>query len=433
MSAFELHRGDCLDVLKTLADASVDSIVTDPPYGIRFMGQSWDGQDIDARAAKRRSMQSHGSAVGPNGGHKSIAAELGNYDLRPSAMLAFQEFSQEWAEHALRVLKPGGHLLSFSSPRTYHRMVVGVEDAGFEIRDCIQWLFGSGFPKSHNGEWGGTALKPAHEPIVVARKPLIGTVANNWREHGTGALNIEGCRVGADERVNGPASGTSLQRKSRVVAGHRHDEGVGPGSAGSHVVGRWPANVIHDGSDEVLVAFPIAPGQQGIAKNDGSPNGNAVFGELRNVTKHPDPRADSGSAARFFYCAKASSVDRHEGLQHPAPQFEKESTPRNFEDLNAAGDKKGNHHPTVKPTALMQYLVRLVTPAGGTVLDPFMGSGSTGKACALEGFRFVGIDLDQAYVDIARARIDWAHRFAIEAAAREQEAAAQFDLFGKLA
>lgn len=410
MSRFELHLGDCLETLRTMPDNSVDSIVTDPPYGLSFMGKRWD------------------------------------YDV-PSVEI--------WAE-CLRVLKPGGHLLAFAGTRTQHRMAVRIEDAGFEIRDMIAWTYGSGFPKSRdvsgsmtaylagdraiggaispdvyrvtaflrdareragwtnrqvdnlfgtNGmaghwttsgsqpavpsvrqweilkqhlgfggeldnlvaelganerpeDWGngegrdgpflasvgdslaatqswGTALKPALEPITVARKPPAGTMTNNVRAHGAGALNIDGCRIGAEERTYAP-KGTNASAAMIRVPAHRS------GRAGYEVTvsGRWPANLIHDGSEEVL----------------------ALLGE----------------AARFFYCAKASRKDR--------------------------GD--GNTHPTVKPTDLMRYLCRLVTPPGGIVLDPFMGSGSTGKAAMREGFRFIGCEMSPEYLEIARARIE---------------------------
>lgn len=198
-----IHVGDCLEVMRTLAPDSVDSIVTDPPYGIRFMGKAWDSADIEARTANRRSMASTDPSSSRNGAHGNAAIQAGTYDLTPKGMLAFQQFSADWAREALRVLKPGGHLVSFASPRTYHRMVCGIEEAGFEIRDCLQWLFGSGFPKSKNlaGDWEGwgTALKPAHEPIVLARKPLsAASVAANVAEFGTGQSgnpNINGQAV----------------------------------------------------------------------------------------------------------------------------------------------------------------------------------------------------------------------------------------------
>lgn len=383
--------------MQTLPDNSVDAVVTDPPYGIRFMGKAWDGADIEDRAARRRAMPSHAPDAGPNGGHKSLAAEAGKYDLSPAGMLAFQEFSAEWAREAIRVLKPGGYLLSFASTRTYHRMVCGLEAAGFEIRDQIGWVFGSGFPKSHNGPWGGTALKPAWEPICMARKPLIGTVAENWREHGTGALNIDGCRIdGAGNRTFDRTAGDRPRDQYRTGA-------IEPGSGRQTDLGRWPANLIHDGSDEVIAAFPTTVGG-GALRTSHDVKGTAgwVGGSSADRVKR-DFERDAGSAARFFYCAKADRADRNAGLDDPGPQFKQGRTPRDAQHVEAA--KRGNHHPTVKPTDLMRYLCRLVTPAGGTVLDPFMGSGSTLKAAELEGFSAIGIELDPEYCAIARRRI----------------------------
>ncbi len=362
--------------MRTLADNSVDSVVTDPPYGLAFMGKRWD----------------HGV---------------------PSV--------EVWAE-SLRLLKPGGYLLAFGGTRTYHRMVCAIEDAGFEIRDQIGWAFGSGFPKSHNGPWGGTALKPAWEPICVARKPLIGTVEANWQEHGTGALNIDGCRVG----TNGEQPKGSGDRRGGSV--YAQDEWTRTKMAnGGNITpeaGRWPANLIHDGSDEVVALFPQSSGQSGaITGKEPTANGfsGVVYG-YGGIAKRAamEPRGDSGSAARFFYCAKADRADRNEGL-HNMPE-------RLFGMSNAAaaaargehydnGDggvnrvtKRQNHHPTVKPTDIMRYLCRLVTPAGGVVLDPFMGSGSTGRGAVLEGFRFIGIEREAEYIEIAQARIDSARR-----------------------
>ena len=321
-------HGDCLEVLRTLPDNSVDAVVTDPPYGLSFMGKRWD------------------------------------YDV-PSV--------EVWAE-CLRVLKPGGHLLAFAGTRTQHRMAVRIEDAGFEIRDMIAWVYGSGFPKSHNlkDDWQGwgTALKPALEPITVARKPLIGTVAENVLTHGTGALNVDGCRVGTD---GGTAKGSKPQGEGKGIYG-----------AGLHGVceithldaGRWPANLIHDGSDEVVGLFPNTTSGSRKAGRHVVAGGQGRYGEFAEGDL-PEVIGDSGSAARFFYCAKASKADR----------------------------EANNNHPTVKPTALMQYLCRLVTPPGGTVLDPFMGSGSTGKAAVREGFSFIGIEREQDYIEIARKRI----------------------------
>lgn len=305
-----------------LEDNSVDAIVTDPPYGLSFMGKDWD----------------HG--------------------------VPGIEF---WKE-MLRVLKPGGHLLSFGGSRTYPRMASAVEDAGFEIRDQIMWVYGSGFPKSLNGHWGGTALKPAHEPLVLARKPLIGTVAANVLAHGTGGLNIDGCRVPGvlegDPMRFAKTNGGEFVAKFDSTPVVRSE-------------GRWPANLIHDGSEGVVSCFPDAKGQQGALTGDEPSSKTAnTFGEFA-VRTASSPRNDTGSAARFFYAAKASKKDREDG----------------------------NTHPTVKPTDLMAYLCRLVTPAGGVVLDPFMGSGSTGKAAIKEGFRFIGVEREAAYYAVAEARL----------------------------
>lgn len=327
--------------MKAMPDNSVDSIVTDPPYELGFMGKSWDSSGIAF-----------------------------NIDV--------------WRE-ALRVIKHGGHLIAFGGSRTYHRMAVAIEDAGFEIRDQIMWVYGSGFPKSHNlkDEWQGwgTALKPAHEPMVLARKPFIGTVANNVLTHGTGGLNIDGCRVEGNKGTGNWKGVTAPDQSNNIYAGGWDGsvQGVEP-ITNDGTIGRWPANFIHDGLDTEW--------------------------------------------AKFFYCAKASKRDRNEGLDG----FEaKEIAGKgnglartcascgssvidgcNCPDRTFVNPSRANHHPTVKPTTLMQYLVRLVTPPNGIVLDPFMGSGSTGKACAYEGFDFIGIDQSAEYVAIAQARIDFA-------------------------
>ncbi|WP_208296479.1 site-specific DNA-methyltransferase [Massilia sp. CCM 8734] len=339
-----------------------------------------------------------------------------------------------WAE-ALRVLKPGGHLLAFSGTRTQHRMVCAIEDAGFEVRDQIGWLYGSGFPKSRNldGDWQGwgTALKPAWEPICVARKPLAKgcTVSANVLAFGTGAFNIDDCRVGwpggAAPEIGTPAWGGPAKKLTAVPG----QEGETVERAAPSQLGRWPANLIHDGSAEVVALFPTAPGQQGRARTDGGAQGNSVFGALRHVTNNPEPRSDTGSAARFFYCAKTSPADRHEGLDAPGPQFKKGSTLRDAENLGS--DRKGNHHPTVKPTELMLYLVRLITPPGGKVLDMFMGSGSTGKGCMRGGFEFVGIDMTAEYIPIATARIEFEHAKVTAAAELAAIPAPQLDMFAR--
>ncbi|MCU1752191.1 DNA-methyltransferase [Pseudomonas sp. 6D_7.1_Bac1] len=395
--------GDCLELMRQMPDNSVDSVVTDPPYGIRFMGKSWDGQDIENRAAYRASMPSHASACGPSGGHRSVAAEAGKYDLTPNGMRAFQSFTLEWATEALRVLKPGGHLLSFAAARTYHHMAVGIEMAGFEIRDQIMWVFGSGFPKSHNlkgdHEGWGTALKPAHEPICMARKPLIGTVAANALTHGTGPINVDACRI------HGPDAAGGEYTQMRMAPGHHVNEtGKWKQDAeftGERKAGRWPANLIHDGSDCVVAMFPAEAGASAPVR--GNEASAASTGEITGKRDRVAGafHGDTGSAARFFYCAKTSRADRHEGLTNPGPQFKRGNTLRKVENTATTG----NTHPTVKPTDLMAYLLRLITPPGGTALDPFMGSGSTGKAAMREGFQFIGCEIDEQYAAIARARI----------------------------
>jgi site-specific DNA-methyltransferase (adenine-specific) len=359
-----LVLGDCLEVLRGMDSDSVDAVVTDPPYGLSFMGKRWD------------------------------------YDVPTTEV---------WAE-CLRVLKPGGHLLAFAGTRTQHRMAVRIEDAGFEIRDMIAWVYGSGFPKSHNlkGDWDGwgTALKPALEPITVARKPLVGTVAANVLAHGTGAINVDGCRVGADGGTCRDGKGTKPND-----AGWENMRGHGIAALNA---GRWPANLIHDGSDEVVGLFPETKSGSRKAGRHVIAGGQGRYG-LFTEGDLPEIVGDSGSAARFFYCAKASKADRDEGCEG-LPQTIKQSVahgdmrhgtlPYTNEPREMKPRPRGNHHPTVKPTALMRYLCRLVTPRNGIVLDPFMGSGSTGKAAILEGFGFVGIEREPEYLEIARRRIE---------------------------
>jgi site-specific DNA-methyltransferase (adenine-specific) len=267
----------------------------------------------------------------------------------------------------MRVVKPGGHLTAFAAPRNAHRMISAIEDAGFEIRDCLMWLFATGFPKSHDeGEGRGTALKPAYEPIVLARKPMSErTVARNIAKWGTGALNIDACRVEGDctKRVNHAEMG---------YGGGNRAERYQTGSD----LGRWPANVMHDGSDEIVGALPDSKGQQGdVRGTEPSRTGDAntvCYGEYGRVPFAK--RADSGSAARFFYCAKASKAERI-----------------------------GSGHPAVKPLKLMRWLVRLVTPMGGLVLDPFAGTGMTAEAALLEGFRSVLMENEAEYCgDVGR-------------------------------
>jgi site-specific DNA-methyltransferase (adenine-specific) len=341
-----------------MPDCSVDAVVTDPPYGLAFMGKRWD------------------------------------YDV-PSVEI--------WAE-CLRVLKPGGHLLAFAGTRTQHRMAVRIEDAGFEIRDMIAWVYGSGFPKSHNlkDDWQGwgTALKPALEPITMARKPLVGTVAANVLAHGTGGINVDGCRIDAEPRS---FSGTPNRHGGQLAGGGEKGE-MRPDWTETR--GRWPANLITDGSDEVVGLFPqtTSTGGSGPASRGYSSDGRTVSGSCAATGGF----GDTGSAARFFYTAKASKADRDEGCEEleagTAQGMRSNAGPALVgEDRNRTQAR--NTHPTVKPTDLMRYLCRLVTPPGGIVLDPFMGSGSTGKAAMLEGFGFIGIEREAAYHAIAERRV----------------------------
>jgi site-specific DNA-methyltransferase (adenine-specific) len=341
--ACRLLVGDNRDLIKTLADNSVDAIVTDPPYGLA------DAKNLDVREMLRHWLD--GGEVGVKG--------AGFMNRKWDASVPQPPI---WAQ-CLRVLKPGGHLLAFGGTRTYDLVVLGLRLAGFEIRDQLQWVYGCGmnkvgYVKTEDGRhimpgWGG-ALRPGHEPIVVARKPVDGTLAANLTTWSTGGFNIDACRT-------------------------ESDEGDGPS--------RWPTNFIHDGSPEVLAAFPEAPGQLAPTRGDHAPMNNAIYGAMRHGTVSKPPRRDATlSAARFFYCPKASPRDRSEGLAEKNP------------------------HVTVKPVALMRYLCRLVTPEGGTVLDPFAGSGSTGKAAALEGFGFLGFELDPEYAAVAKARIEHAVR-----------------------
>ncbi|EPH3747089.1 DNA-methyltransferase [Klebsiella pneumoniae] len=372
---YQLHVGRCEEVLKTLPDNSVDAIVTDPPYGLSFMNHKWD------------------------------------YDV-PTV--------DQWRE-CLRVLKPGGHLLAFGGSRTYHRLVVNAEDAGFEIRDQILWIYGSGFPKSHNldGDFDGwgTALKPAHEPIVMARKPFKQTVSANMNEHGTGAINIDACRIPTDEALNGGAGG---------LLSHQRDGTEPVADYEQAPEGRWPANIIHDGSEAVVSAFPDAKGQQGDLKETGRARpSQGRYGDMAPPKAHAARVESEKSAARFFYCAKVKPKERDEGLERFIATSASDMTGGRKEGSVGINDPRGgagrtngakNNHPTVKPIALMSYLCRLITPPGGTVLDPWMGSGSTGRSAIEEGFNFIGIDLNPDYVTIASARIAYSFKKSTEAA-----------------
>lgn len=392
-----LIAGDCRDAIRLLADNSIDSVVTDPPYALVSIQKRF-GKDGAAPAK-------HGT----DGLYARASAGFMGKQWDTGEVAFATEF---WSE-VMRVLKPGGHVLAFGGTRTYHRLACAIEDAGFEIRDQIGWLYGSGFPKSHNqhGDWDGwgTALKPAWEPIVLARKPLVGTVATNLAAHGVGAINIDDCRVPGEPWTAHRATGLAATKfftegEASVIDKEPHD------------LGRWPANIIHDGSDEVIEAFPDANGQQGyVGPEHGDRASKGIYGDFGPRPPSP-PRVEADkSAARFFYCAKASRADRDAGLalfDTQAVDMLAGHRSRRMDEIKrpdgAAPATGKNTHPTVKPTDLMRYLCRLVTPPGGTVLDPFMGSGSTGKAAVMEGFQFVGIEREAEYMPIAAARIAYA-------------------------
>ncbi len=481
-----LHHADCRDVLRGLASDSLDSCCTDPPYAL-------------VSTLKRFANSPRSEAAMPTAGPYARASRgfMGcSWDTGETA------FSVEFWAEVLRCLKPGAFVAAFGASRGYHRMACAIEDAGFEIRDSLMWLYGTGFPKSHDvskgidkrggnshltrdigqalkaaresrgmsaaecdkcfcggttnwswfegrpvgqraptaatfalicsawpellplmdavaeveretigqktsgiansnegarhtigasssvvvditapaaREWEGwgTALKPAFEPIVLARKPLSeGTVAANVCKWRTGALNIDACRI----HTEGESTARAYTAKRTAPGATQNATGERKLESeifeGASKEGRWPANVVHDGSDEVVGAFPYSAGQLARARTDGSPQNNSIYGALRHGTQNPEPRGDSGSAARFFYSAKASR-----------------------------GDRAGSKHPTVKPIALMEWLCRLITPPGGTVLDPFAGSGTTGAAAINQGLRAVLCEREAEYVADIRRRL----------------------------
>ena len=427
-----IHHGDCVEVMAAMDPDSIDAIVTDPPYGLEFMGKGWD----------------HGVPGVPF-----------------------------WTE-VLRVAKPGAHLVAFGGTRTHHRLMCAIEDAGWEIRDCLMWLYGSGFPKSldvgkaidkaagvgrvdlgpspnwreakrDNGQsmnpvpnearitapatdaakqWDGwgTALKPAWEPIVLARKPLTDTVAQNVQQCGTGALNVDGCRVAHTDEGDLAASqaknpGRTDRVTSSVYGTDRPQQSV-------NTSGRWPANVVLDEEaartvDEQTGDLPTGTAVRRNVGHSSRHGASFGVGGSRDGDMREDVTfGDNGGASRFFYCAKASRAEREAGLEGVVVRTKAasggaqgaESSGVEYEAAQGIGlnriQRTTNHHPTVKPVALMRWLVRLVTPPKGTVLDPFMGSGSTGVACGLEGFHFIGLELEAEYIPLARARIRHATR-----------------------
>lgn len=440
-----LHHGDCLDVLRAddygydwnlgyrsarmFPDNSVDAVITDPPYGIAFMGKAWD-QPGEFGSARLRT-----GGENKRRGHKDAALNAGLYDLSPAAMLNFQRWCTAWATECLRILKPGGHLLAFGGSRTWHRLAAAIEDAGFEIRDSIAWLYGSGFPKSLDvskaidraagaerevvgrktgrgaravcdmrggrlvgGDSGGidcsaitapatedakqwqgwgTALKPSFEPIVVARKPLAGNVAANVLKHGTGALNIDACRVTTGDALVRPP----VQRRDNEVLG----KGLGAGTQ-VEPAGRWPTNVVldEDQADALDRQTGVLHSGTMRAGTERQPRaGGTIYGADARTFAPADTYGDSGGAARFF------------------PVFRYEAKAPTSERPNADGVQ----HPTVKPLDLMRWLVRLVTPVGAVVLEPFAGSGTTAEACVLEDRQCIAIEREADYLPLIVSRL----------------------------
>ena len=454
----QLYLGDCLEILDTFEENSIDTCITDPPYGLGFMGKEWDTFDKSQ------------FGIAGNEGENDLKVKK-NFKVLPRYCKdGLQEFTYQWAQEVYRVLKPGALLLAFGGTRTYHRMVCAIEDAGFEIRDTIAYVYGSGFPKSYDISKGieakittgksspkgqrmaamgedyketplagtpgygvtgnftnkdtgskpmditspeaqlwhgwGTALKPAMELICVAMKPIDGTYVNNALTWGVAGLWIDGGRVETDE-------------ETRRTKGGWQDKGYVGGKAGSHndfdarpPQGRFPANVIHDGSDEVVGLFPqTTVGARHAGQLRHTKDGDINFtGNTFTINDYP---ANEGSAARFFYCAKASRKERNAGLEGMEEREWHGQMPKNDPNyvrsdgaVRTQNLPRQNHHPTVKPIELMRYLVRLTkTPTGGVVLDPFMGSGSTGCACALEWRDFIGIEKEPDYYEIAEKRI----------------------------
>ena len=461
----KLHLGDCVDVMRSMPDNSIDAVITDPPYGLAFMGVAWDTFG-DGRKGGARTDATFDKVGGNH--HPTCAADQAR--TRRSENEKFQAAMTPVFEEALRVAKPGAHLLCFGGARTYHRMTCAIEDAGWEVRDCIMWVYGSGFPKSMDvakaidkakgakrpvvahretdpqkgfskkkgmgtgaasigdevttsyditapatdeakrWEGWGTCLKPAWEPIIVARKPLDGTVTHNVLTWGVGALNIDACRVGFD--------GGTRAANFHGETGNVYGNGSHPKNDKQGIEkGRFPANLVHDGSQMVLDLFPQSKGQQGdVTGNEPShPADGVCYGEYNG--RHTfAKRGDTGSAARFFNTlrdgeksAERTYTDRGGTNFAAKPGMRREPTSADRFFYCAKASKKdrgeGNNHPTVKPTALMEWLVKLVTPEGGTVLDPFMGSGTTGVACANLGRYFIGIEREWQYMQIAGPRI----------------------------
>lgn len=368
-------EGDCLEEMRKMGDNSISCIVTDPPYGLHFMGKDWDSFKFKSTVGKGTNWNLQaGEKRKVNCSDSDGSYLAGTYD--DSRNDEFQQFIYKWAIEALRIIKPGGHVLMFGAPRRYHRQVCGLEDAGWEIRDCLMWIFGSGFPKSHNHfgiDGYGTALKPAYEPIIMAMKPCDGTFKQNAEKWGQAGINIHECRIEQDEIETKKNSGHRFGFKKDFL-----------GCENNYHIGRWPANIIFD----------------------------------EETAKMLDEQSKI-DASRFFYCAKTSSRERNEGLQElPDKKTIYMATSNGTGNPNITIDDQGrerdrfsslkkNNHPTVKPLKLMEYLIKLVMPPkDGILLDPFAGSGTTILAANRLGFNAIGIEKCKEYCKIARARLD---------------------------
>ena len=354
----EIISGDCLEVMKTFPDNHFSGIVTDPPYGISFMGKGWDHEVPD----------------------------------------------RYYWEEALRICKPGSFLIAMGGSRTFHRLTCAIEDAGFEIRDCISWIYGQGFPKSHNHfgiEGYGTALKPSWEPCIMAMKPLDGTFKQNAEKWGQAGINIDGCRVG-EEEISAHGGGININRKYGM------GKGIPAIEAGSNPhKGRWPANIILDEEASAMLDEQTGILKSGSNCKRSQPHVSHALHPLGMLDRDEVSYGDRGGGSRFFYCAKASSRERNEGLEG----FPDRKTHRIGAGIGEGKDPKApaidkNNHPTVKPLALMRYLITLIAPPkDALILDPFAGSGSTIVAAENLGIRAIGIEKSEEYAEIARARI----------------------------
>jgi len=390
-----LHHGDCIEVMAAMEPESVDAIVTDPPYGLEFMGVAWDTMRDDGTPRTRNEWGDFGSREHARGQHDAARVQ------RKKA-LALQEFSTRWAEAAYRVAKPSAYLLAFGGTRTVHRMTCAIEDAGWIVRDMLVWAYASGFPKSK------ASLKPAWEPIVMARKP--GPLRD---------LAIDACRIGYISDVDARPETRGVHASATAYDGLAEPGGafgglpVGRLIAPAHPAGRWPANVIltdpvFDGGWDGVVGG-------GEATTGGNINGRPVTGYGKGWADERffDGYGDSGTYSRFFLVPKAARSDREPvlgGLPDGfAPTMGNGIGGRQHDPANVKA-YRANVHPTVKPTELMRHLVRLVTPTGGTVLDPFLGSGTTALAAEMEGFAWVGIEREAEYVAIAEARLNGTQR-----------------------